>query len=251
VVAAEQGQVSVAVLPRHLDVDMLRPLLTFAMMAAAQAQVTPSADSNLLSRVQRGDRDAILEVGKTGDKSFIPVLESMARPQYVDQIDTNTFRNMNPQQVKTLRNSLWHPVYDDPAAVNARMALAKLGVKDYLDEILLELTDPPSSPLYKEREVHPAYRYNPIRLRGEAFRKLAYIKNPSTVRTIASFLPIISEPVTGTDVMYDSYSEQAMQALAQIVDNPPQVNLPVDSETLEARSKIWQRWWEQNKDKYP
>jgi len=36
-----------------------------------------------------------------------------------------------------------------------------------------------------------------------------------------------------------------------MVDNPPQVNLPDVSDTLEARSKIWQQWWQQNKDKYP
>lgn len=226
-------------------------LLSVLLMTAAQAQMTPSADSNILSRVQHGDRDAILEAGKTGDKSFIPVLESIARPHYAVQIDTNTFRNMTPQQVEIFKNTIWHPVYDDPAAVNARMALAKLGVKEYLDEILLELTNPTSSPVYKEREEHRAYRYNPIRLRSEAFGKLGYIKDPSTVRTVASFLPITSEPVTDVDVIYDSYSELAMRTLAGMVDNPPQVNLPDVSDTLEARSKIWQQWWQQNKDKYP
>jgi hypothetical protein len=236
---------------KKMKTMLLMLLVPTFLITATQAQVTPSADSNILSRVQHGDRDAILEAGKTGDKSFIPVLKSVARPHYVDQIDTNTFRNMNPQQVETLKNSLWHPVYDDPVAVNARMALAKLGVKEYLDEILLELTDPTSSPLYKEREEHRAFRYNPIRLRGEAFGKLAYIKDRSTVRTIASFLPMTSEPVPDADVIYDSYSELAMRTLTQIVDNPPQVNLPDVSDTLDARSKIWQQWWQQNKDKYP
>ena len=232
--------------------NMLSLLLLLALLiTATQAQVTPSANSNLLSRVQHGDRDAILEAGKTGDKSFIPVLESIARPHYAVQIDTNTFRNMTPLQVEIFKNTIWHPVYDDPAAVNARMALAKLGVKEYLDEILLELTDPTSSPLCKEREGHPQYRCFPIDVRNAAFNKLGYIKNRSTVSAIAFFLPITSEPVTGTDVIYDSYSEQAMRTLAGIVDSPPQVNLPDVSDTLEARSKIWQQWWAQNKDKYP
>lgn len=226
-------------------------LLPTLVMTAAQAQVTPSADTELLSKVQRGDRSAILDAGRTGDKSFIPVLEAMARPHYVVQIDADVAKNMTPQQVEMQKKTLWHPVYDNQTAVNARMALAKLGVKEYLDEILLELTDPTSSPVYKERVEHQSYRYNPTRLRSEAFGKLAYIRDRSTVRTIASFLPITSEPVTDTDVMYDSYSELAMRTLAQIVDNPPQVNLPDVSETLEARSKVWQQWWEQNKDKYP
>jgi len=231
--------------------NMLLMLLLSALLTAAQAQVTPPAGSDLLSRVEHGDRTAILEAGKTGDTNFIPVLESIASPHYVDQIDTNTFRNMNPEQVKTLKNTFWHPVYDDPTAVNARMALAKLGVKEYLDEILLELTDPTSSPVCKEREGHPQYRCFPIDVRNAAFNKLGYVNNRSTVRAIASFLPITTEPVTGTDVMYDSYSELAMRTLAGMVDNPPQINLPDVSETLDARSKIWQQWWEQNKDKYP
>jgi hypothetical protein len=153
--------------------------------------------------------------------------------------------------VENLKKTLWHPVYDDRAAANARMALAKLGVKEYLDEIVLELADPANSPVCKEREGHPQYRCDTIRVRMEAFNKLVYIKNPSTVRAIASFLSVTSEPVSQGDVRYDSYADVAMRTLAQVVDNPPQVNFPAVYETLEARSKIWQQWWQQNKDKYP
>jgi hypothetical protein len=42
-----------------------------------------------------------------------------------------------------------------------------------------------------------------------------------------------------------------MKTLAQIADNPPQINLPDVAEMFDARSKIWQQWWQQNKDKYP
>jgi hypothetical protein len=42
-----------------------------------------------------------------------------------------------------------------------------------------------------------------------------------------------------------------MKLLAQIVDNPPQINMPDTYDTHDARIKIWQQWWEKNKDKYP
>jgi hypothetical protein len=100
-----------------------------------------------------------------------------------------------------MKEQLWHPVYNDSTAAAARMALAKLGVKEYLDEIVLELTNPTNSPVFKESEGHPGFRYNPIRLRNGAFDKLAYIKNRSTVRAIASFLSVTSEPTSDSDVM--------------------------------------------------
>jgi hypothetical protein len=53
------------------------------------------------------------------------------------------------------------------------------------------------------------------------------------------------------DVRYDVYAVVAMKTLAQIADNPPQINLPDVAEMFDARSKIWQQWWQQNKDKYP
>jgi hypothetical protein len=218
-------------------------------MTAVQAQVVPPADTDLLSRVQHGDRDAILEAGNTGDKGFIPVLESMTRPHYTG--GPESIKGLSPQQAEALSNSVWRPVYDDPVAVNARMALAKLGVKNYLDEIVLELADPLNSPVCKEREGHPQYGCYPIDLRNAAFNKLAYIKNRSTVRVIASFLSVTNEPMSNGDVRYDAYAHVAMKTLAQIADNPPQINLPDVAETFDARSKIWQQWWQQNKDKYP
>ncbi|MGD1019875.1 MAG: hypothetical protein ABSA12_11230 [Verrucomicrobiia bacterium] len=236
---------------RHvLDSSSALAVVTLLFLSHSPAVFGDSRSESLVQRVARGDRDAILEAGNTGDKGFIPVLESTARPHYTG--GPESIKGLSPQQAEALSNSVWRTVYDDPVAVNARMALAKLGMKDYLDEILLELTDPASSPVCKEREGHPQYGCYPIDLRNAAFHKLAYIKNRSTVRAIASFLSVTSEPdSTGSDVKYEPYAHLAMRTLAQIVDDPPQINLPDDSENFDARSKIWQQWWEQNKDKYP
>jgi hypothetical protein len=225
--------------------------LSMLLMSLTFAQMVPAVESELLSSVQHGDRNAIIQAGATGDTNFVSVLESIARPHFVAQVNSNSVRNMSPEQIETLKESMWRPVYDDPIAVDARVALAKLGIKDYLDEILTELTDPAHSPVCKERDGHPQFRCDAIRVRNGAFDKLAYIRSRSTVRAIASFLSVTSAPASEGDIRYDSYANMAMRALTKIVDDPPQTGLPEDSATLEARSKIWQQWWEQNKDKYP
>jgi HEAT repeat protein len=240
---------------RILQAAVVTLFLAWALLSSTvRTLAAQSSHDELLVRIERGDQNAILEAGKTGDKSFIPVLESIAKPHYVDQIDTNTFRNMNPQQVKTLKNSSWHPVYDDPAAVNARMALAKLGVKECLDEIVIELTDPTNAPVAKTWG--PSFSSKHVRLwvQMEAAKKLSYIKDRSTVKVFVSLLSGNENPedyIEGGDVTFRSPSELAMETLPQIVDSPPRIDLPPDAETHDARVKIWQQWWEQNKDKYP
>ncbi len=198
---------------------ILSILAPLGFLATACAQAIAPANSQLLARIQQGDRDAILEAGKTGDKGFIPILEPMARPHYTG--GPESIKGLSPEQAAALSNAVWRPVYDDRAAVNARTALAKLGVKDYLDEIVLELTDPLNSPLCKEREGHPRYGCYPIDIRTDAFGKLAYIKSRSAVRAIASFLSVTNEPdSTGSDMKYDPYAHLAMKTLTQIVDIP-------------------------------
>ena len=224
-------------------------LVALFFLGYSAGVLAESQRETLERRIAQGDRDAVLEAGNTGDKGSIPVLESMARPHFTG--GPESIKGLSPEQAGALSNSVWRSVYDDRAAVNARMALAKLGVKNYLDEIVLELTDPANSPVCKESEGHPGYSCNLKRVRSEAFSKLAYIKDGSTVRAIASFLSVTNEPAPDGDVMYDAYAYLAMRTLAQIVDNPPQINLPDDAEHFDARAKIWQQWWEQNKDKYP
>jgi hypothetical protein len=146
----------------------------------------------------------------------------------------------------------------EPARVWARTALAKLGVKKCLDGIVTELTNntvdapgpngtPPSAVVKHER------RWAQM----EALKKLAYIKDRSTVKVLASYLYAKENPDDYVDyggkdiVVFEPPSEAAVRILPQIVDNPPAINLQGTNDTHDARVKIWQQWWEQNKDKYP
>lgn len=242
---------------------ILATFLISTLLMAAQAQTTTLAGSELLAKVQQGDPRTILEAGSSSDKSLIPVLEGMARPHFVARISPEAVKDTNPQRVEAMKEALWLPVYDDPTAVSARMALAKLGVKKYLDEILLELTDPKNSPVYKERDGHPGFphsKYDAIRIRGRAFGKIPYIADRSTIKVVASFLYGEENPedyVEGNEpgsidlVFFETPSQMAMKTLAQIVDNPPKIDIPDNAYTYDARLHAWQQWWEQNKDKYP
>ena len=135
-----------------------------------------------------------------------------------------------------------------------KMALAKLGVRKYLDEIVTELTTSISVAVTSGGETHVHLNYAALAVQIAAFKKLAYIKDRSTVKLIAGFLygkenaddyfvKSDSDSSGYWDYMliYERPSEATMKTLAQIVDNPPQ------SDDV----KVWQQWWEKNKDKYP
>jgi hypothetical protein len=169
--------------------SMFLPCILLSAVASTQAQQPTNAF--LLARVRQGDPDAILEVGKGGDRSFVPILESMARPHITVHIDSEKAKAMTPRQLEEVKRGMKVPVYDEPAARNSRMALAKLGVREYLDEILVETTSPTNSPVYKEREDCPEFlpsKSDALLIQMNAFKKLAYIKDRSTVKVLASFL---------------------------------------------------------------
>jgi hypothetical protein len=217
----------------------------------ALALTTGAQNEKLVERVTKGEPSAILEAGKTGDKTIIPLLEKMARPHSVPQINPEEAKGMDAQQTEALKKAMWRPVYTEPAAENARMALARLGVKEYLDEILLELTNPTNSPVYKERDeylVPPPSTTERLSIQTEAFRKLAYIKDRSSVKVVASFL--YNKEVWGMQggMLWDSPSQMAMTTLGQITETQPQIAY---ESSYGDKLHAWQQWWEQNKSKYP
>jgi hypothetical protein len=189
---------------------------------------------SLEQRVAKGETDAFLQAADEGRKDLIPTMEKYAE----------------------------YPA--DPregVRIKARMALAKLGVPKYLDAIVAELTNT----IVDAREPNGAApsraaKHARILAQTDAFRELAYVKNRSTVRVIASFLYAKETPLDyvdgaepgSTDLwVLDTPSQMAMKTLAQILDNPPKIDIPDNAYTHDARVKAWQQWWEQNKDKYP
>src|SRR5437773_1299903 len=83
------------------------------LSAATRANSESATNNELLARVQQGDKDALLEAGKTGDKSFIPILEKMAKPRFVFHIDPERAERFGPQLVDRIQKSQAHPVYDE------------------------------------------------------------------------------------------------------------------------------------------
>lgn len=131
--------------------------------------------------------------------------------------------------------------------------LAKLGVKRYLDEIVMELTTT-NSPLFDAYKKGSPVALSDARatrfsddpgiydIQTKAFVRLAYIPDRSTVKIVAAFLYSPQEMRFVTDdIRQQPPSWFAIWALRLMVDNPPQ------SDDV----KIWQQWWEENKHKYP
>jgi HEAT repeat protein len=113
----------------------------------------------------------------------------------------------------------------------ARQALAKLGDEHYLAGILAELdTEGPR--------------------RSEAFEKLAYIGDESTIRVIAQFLYHPGTPASRSlDVGYVPYRHTAAWTLGQIIENPP---VKKDLGHLSEQDiELWQAWWEAHQHEYP
>lgn len=181
----------------------------------------------MLACVNRGEYSAILEAGRTGDTNLIPFLQAQMTGEPTD-----------------------------PPTEAAKMALAKLGVKKYLDETVAELTTT-NSALFEayKKDGGCAFPDEEMRVRcakqrtwETAFKKVAYIHNPSTVKVVAQFLYSTEHFQFAPDVPPWWASGYAYMTLRQMVDNPPA--LPA-VRTHEEEVHAWQQWWEQNKDKYP
>ena len=200
--------------------------LSFAAFAQTVPAATEKSKTAMLEGVSRGEYSAMLEAGRSGDTNLIPHLQA---------------RIINEP--------------NDPSTEAAKMALAKLGVKRYLDEIVTEVA-PTSSALFAAyQNGQPVGPSDPAVMRvanchtlANAFKKLAYIRNRSTVKIVAAFLYNTESFYNAPDVPPSWPSSAASRALQQMVDNPPA--LPA-VHTGEEEVRIWQQWWEQNKDKYP
>jgi HEAT repeats/Matrixin len=114
-----------------------------------------------------------------------------------------------------------------------RQALAKLGDQQYLSGIVSELDS------------------DDVDVRSDAFEKLAYIRNRTTVRKIAQFLwntDILVSP--NSDVGLIPYRFLAADALAKIVDKPPVKSTPSGVCTDE-EIQLWKAWWQSHQQEYP
>jgi hypothetical protein len=209
---------------------MKQGLLLAIMLVAGSGIVTLqrcvlAETETLEQRVQRGDGYAFREAADANRKDLIPALEKYA---------------------------------SDPTA---RKALAKLGVRKYLDEIISELTTT-NSARYASNLKNYLEMGEPLEnaqalaewwTRMSVFNDLAYIGDKSTVKVIASYLYVKEwkKPFAGNDVGFDPPSFQAVVTLEKMnLENAPDAR-KLAYPSVENMVKAWQQWWEQNKDKYP
>jgi hypothetical protein len=136
------------------------------------------------------------------------------------------------------------------------MALAKVGVKKYRDEIIREVLNPSSTEVYRYRlKLMIESRQDPGQaaiwaeweVRGQAFvEKLPYLDDPRTVKLVASFLDDMRRPPLGGGPP----AAGAVYVLPQMtLIDPPVPKGTVQMFTKENYEK-WQAWWAQHKDYY-
>lgn len=125
-------------------------------------------------------------------------------------------------------------------AVSAQMALAKMGEEQEMNEIVAE-----------SRSDDPA-------VQSEAIEKLRYVANKRAIRELidlldhpAKFRRNRSKGSSGKiregHVIFGPPSHQAMEALGEVVPNPPEYNK--DKPTKGDIAK-WKEWWKKNRQKF-
>jgi hypothetical protein len=203
----------------------MKCILISLIALTAYGQTDPLAEA-----VRKGGTQACLEAGERGRTDLIPLLEAVAR-----ECDRRTIL----------------------ACSAPRQALAKLGVKPYLDEIIGELLSTTDSAAYEEEfKQHGQFYKSSETARADieyktkilALKKLAYIRDLSSVKAIASVLYDTTDWEAmlpkSDDVLYTSVAQAAAQALWQMkLDNPPP-GIPMWD------AKAWQQWWQQNKEHF-
>lgn len=217
----------------------------YILSSTCDGQLTESLEQ----RIAQADGSAILEAADRGRSDLIPALEDLAAAKDFSPVST---------------------------ATTARKALGKLGVRKYVDSFVKELVDSTNSESYvywldkRDGDSMEAKYFTRI----EALKTLLYLGDKSTVRAIASALSDTERPAKSSHVIYDSPALMAAWTLTKMnLENPPDVDkvkfpsTEVERDILrkwiedhpgqdpfasaEERIAAWQRWWEQNKDKYP
>ena len=168
----------------------------------------------LIQKAHKGDNSAILKIGREGDESLIPTLK------LIKQSSSN--RNFGS-------------VY-----CNAQMAMAKLGDKESMAEIVAELDN--DDPMFQ----------------NHAIAKLAYVGNAKAIEMLLSLLRNDSpRTMKGYDpsnrgpdgelpqgkIIYLPVNIIAMKALAEIIPNPI---VTLGKEPTQIEIKQWLEWWKEN-----
>ncbi|MGO9244960.1 MAG: hypothetical protein ACLPT4_04405 [Verrucomicrobiia bacterium] len=204
-------------------------------------QVSQAQTETLEQRVVRGDGDAFIEAANHNRYDLIPALEKFS---------------------------------DD---TTAQKALARLGVRQYVDLFVKQLTDTTNTDLYayyrSREQLDP--KTAEYMTKVNALRNLLFIHDKSTVRAIVSELDDTNRPPSHSQhIARQAPDESAVLTLERFgLENAPVVDKvkPAENDadraviekwmrehpgegpfaTPEEKIAAWKKWWDQNKDKYP
>jgi HEAT repeat protein len=180
---------------RTILLAVIFALLILPCSAQEQNQIMSDSAKELAEKIKTGDYESILEMGTSGDRTIIPYLKVLAS-----------------------KESKWI-VHD-----NAQMALAKLGEKEYLNQILAEVDA--ESPDIQDK----------------AMKKLSYVGGKAAFKKFYELLddndPRQSESPC---IIFFTRSTTAMFFLREMVANPPTTKAGAEY------IRIWKEWFDQNK----
>ena len=189
----------------------MKLLATFGLMITASlaGQQRPSPTSEtLITQIQRGYRPEILEAGKTGDIGYVPHLRALLASKP-----------------------------DDPGVVfDTRMALAKLGEHDQLQEFLCETNS------------------KNVRVELNAINKaLPYIGGwyaVSRLRELLQNTPKNRQTLGANDEVFASLSKNAVVALEELFPDGPKRNPALNHALSQDFSDVeaWAKWIDDRQD---
>jgi hypothetical protein len=148
----------------------------------------------------------------------------------------------------------------EPVRLEAKTALAKLGVTKYLNELLLDLISTDSA-LFQAEKQRCVALYGSDRglmiarkhVLDGTLDRLSYVKNPATIAYIGPLLYETGDltprllPGVDNDVMQHSAADSAMKALRKMLSHRPDETGAI---SYGERLHTWQTWWKAHKDYY-
>jgi len=211
---------------KSYSICLLAMLLVLLRICPAQGKMSDSAKA-LAERVRVGDYQSVLDAGGTGDTSLIPYLKVLA----------------------SQGKSPW-----------PQMALAKLGEKDYVDEIFAEVDN--ADPMVQDRAIEKlVYLGDKTSLRRlyQLLDDATPREDPSCPKDPVAFAEYIKkhpQEQNGNlrcDVIFFSRRSTVMHVLDGALKNYPDVpppyleNDPRPEKWQEKRASLWKEWFENHK----
>jgi HEAT repeat protein len=213
---------------RTTDIRIVFALIAIFSMNAISADDTPyekQSSSELISQVARHNSYAIMELGRRRERSAAPVLRSIASEHDVDYLP----HPKKQSQIAEWRMDSLVKYHINVSHREARISLARLGEKQYLDEFIVGLS---SSNL--------DWRANCIEILGRIGDK----------RAVPYLIPILDDnrmQHAGQSISY------ANAAVGSLIDILPDVEKKLAQQHVlkaDISPNDWKEWWSKNHSSY-